>query len=68
MKQQRIKAWGGYCPKLGLEGVKHSDDPAGERALYAVFKTRRQARTYYECVRPVWILDNLPPVRDGANS
>lgn len=61
MKQKRIKAWAGYCPKLGHEGVKHSEGPDGENALYAIFRSRKVARKFYECVRPVVIIDNPPP-------
>lgn len=62
MSKKTIKAWGGYCPKLGTEGVKYSESPDGENALYAVFRTKRQALKFYECVRAVVILDNPPPV------
>ena len=56
MKTKTIKAWGGFSPDLGHEGVKYTDAQELDTALYAVFRTRKQAREVYQCVKPVKIV------------
>lgn len=58
-----IRAWGGFCDgKLCWEGVLWSSAPGSDRALHAVFNTRKQARAHYDDVRPV-IISEAPRVK-----
>ena len=59
-KPKTVRAWGGFCAdRLYAETVAYYDIP-----VYAVFRTRRDAKKAYEDVRRVEIRV-LPPKPHG---